>query len=438
MFYEAEAYDTTRWPASYWRATRPAPPACPPLEGAQRADIVIVGAGYAGLNAALELVERHSADVLVLEAAQPGWGASGRNGGFCCLGGTMLDDAAITRRHDAETAQGWAAFETSAIDRVRDNLSRYAIDAEPVETGELMLTGSARRWAAIRATPPAPDEALLDRAALRDQGFASACHHGGRIVAQGFGLNPYAYALGLAQAAQSAGVRLHGQSPAIGLEHKHGRWLIQTPQGQISARAVLIACNGYSSETLLPWLKGRILPVISNIMVTRPLRPAELQAQGWTRQMMAYDDRRLLHYFRLLPDNRFLFGARGGMSFAASSVARFAARARARFECIFPRFAGAETQFAWNGLVCLTTSRAPYIGPVPGAPGLFLALGWHGNGLAAASEGGRRAARAMTGQPDAPPQLARHAPPRLPVPRKLALRAAMALAGWRDGPMRPL
>ncbi|MCC5992136.1 MAG: FAD-binding oxidoreductase [Rhodobacteraceae bacterium] len=438
MFYEAEAYDTTRWPASYWRATRPAPAPCAALEGAQRTDIAIIGAGYAGLNAALELVEHHGADVTVLEAAQPGWGASGRNGGFCCLGGTMLDEAAITRRHGTETARDWDGFETRAIERVRDNLSRYAIDADPVETGELLLTGSARRWAAIQATQRAPDAVLLDRAALRDQGFATACYHGGRMAAQGFGLNPYAYALGLARGAQSAGVRLHGDSAVIGLHRKGGRWQLHTQRGQLSARHVLIASNGYSSETLLPWLKGRILPVISNIMVTRPITPAELQAQGWTRQMMAHDDRRLLHYFRLLPDNRLLFGARGGLSFTARSVAAFAARARADFDCIFPHFARAKSQFTWNGLVCLTSSRAPYIGPVPGPQGLWLALGWHGNGVAAASEGGRRVARAMMGQPDAPPRLARHHPPRLAVPRKFALRAAMALAGLRDGPMRPL
>lgn len=438
MFYEAEAYDTTRWPASYWRSTQAAPAPYPPLEGAQHTDIAIIGAGYAGLNAALDLVERQSADVMVLDAAQPGWGASGRNGGFCCLGGTMLDDVTIARRHGTETARDWADFTHQAIARVRDNLASYAIDAEPVETGELMLCDSARRWAAIQAAPPGPDETRLDRAALREQGFASACYHGGRRMAQGFGLNPYAYALGLARAARAVGVQLHGDSAVIGLHGENGRWQLHCANGVVSARHVLIAANGYSSETLLPWLKGRILPVISNIMVTRPLDIAELQAQGWTRQMMAYDDRRLLHYFRLLPDNRFLFGARGGLSFAGPSVAAFAARARAEFDCIFPHFAHAKTDFTWNGLVCLTGSGAPYIGPVPDAPGLWLALGWHGNGVAAASEGGRRVARAMMGQPDAPPRLARHAPPRLPVPRKLALRAAMMLAGLRDGAMRPL
>ncbi len=433
MFYEPQAYEARRWPESYWRATCPSLPAHPPLAGRVKADVAIIGAGYAGLNAALELVERYGARVVVLEAAQPGWGASGRNGGFCCLGGAMMDGPDIARAHGADLAAEWARFEQDAIARVADNLARYRIDAQVSEPGELRLAASARDWARMQRE----GGRLLDPARLRAEGLNTAVYHGGALTEAGFGLHPLAYVTGLARAAQAAGVVIQGDSRVIRAEPVTEGWVLRTASGSLHARRVLIATNGYSDERLPRWLARRILPVISNIMITRPLTGAERDAQGWTRHLMAYDTRRLLHYFRLLPDNRFLFGARGGVSFRPAQVAQFARRARAAFEMIFPAFRAAETEYAWNGLVCLTASRAPYIGPVPGAGGLWLALGWHGNGVAAASEGGRRAARALMGDESAPPRLTRRPPPRLWLPRKPALRVGMALVSLLEGPLRP-
>ena len=431
MLYEPEGFDPQRWPDSYWRATCPPFPACPPLAGRAEADVAIIGAGYAGLNAALELAERHSARVVVLEAAQPGWGASGRNGGFCCLGGTMLNSRSIARAHGTDVAAEWERFEQDAIARVADNLERYGIDAQVSEPGELRLAASARDWARMQRE----DGKLFNATQLRAAGLDTTVYHGGKLTEAGFGLHPYAYVTGLARAAQAAGVVIHGSSRVTRAEPVAGGWELRTASGSLQARRVLIATNGYSDERLPRWLARRILPAISNIMVTRPLTEAERDAQGWTRHLMAYDTRRLLHYFRLLPDNRFLFGARGGLSFRAAHVANFARRARAEFEMIFPAFRAAETEFEWNGLVCLTASFAPYIGPVPGTEGLWLSLGWHGNGVAAASEGGRRVARALTGARQAPPRLTRKAPPRFFLPRRPALRAGMALASLLEGPL---
>lgn len=436
MLYDDTAYDPAIWPESYWRASTDAPDPCPALEGTARADVAIIGSGYAGLNAALELVERFGLRVTVLEAAQPGWGASGRNGGFCCLGGARLSAGAITRRLSAGAARDWAAYERAAIARVADNLARYGIDARVSEPGDLYLAASARDWARMRAEA-GPDARVLDARGLREEGFDTAVYHGGILGRGGFGLHPFAYVTGLARAARQAGVVIHGDSRVIRVEPQGGGWALHTAQGRLEAGQVLVATNGYSDERLTPWLGRRILPVISNIMVTRPLSGAELQAQGWTRSVMAHDSRTLLHYFRLLPEGRMMFGARGGVSTAPEPVARFARRARASFETIFPRLAQAETAYRWNGLICLTGSRAPYIGPVPGADGLWLSLGWHGNGVAAASEGGRRAAGAMMGATGALPALVRRAPARFPVPRRLALAGAMALAALRDGPVRP-
>lgn len=434
MIYEPAGYDTSIAPESYWHATC-APVDCgPPLTGEAVADVVVIGAGFAGLNAALELVERFGARVHVLEAATLGWGASGRNGGFCCLGGAKMTDAEIAARVGTQGAAEWSGYEHAAIDRVRDNLSRYDIDARVAEDGELLLADSARAWARMQRTERGA--ALWDARELAARGLGNQVYHGGRYVPAGFGLHPLAYVTGLARAALAAGVTIWPRSAAIRLERDGAGWRVHTAQGHIRAARVLVATNGYSDERLVPWLARRLVPAISNILVTRPLTPDERAAAGWTRTLMAYDSRHMLHYFRLLPDNRFLFGARGGLSFAAPSVAQFAARARAEFDLIFPAFAQAQTEYVWNGLVCLTSSRAPYIGPVPDTDGLWLALGWHGNGVAAASEGGRRVAQALMGGTDTRPALVRRPPPRLFFPRRVALGLGMALGSVIDGRLR--
>ncbi|WP_209426459.1 FAD-binding oxidoreductase [Pararhodobacter sp. SW119] len=431
--YDASAFDAAVWTGSHWAAT--APPLAPfdPLPGDARADVAIVGAGYAGLNAALELAERHNVAVTVLEAAQPVWGASGRNGGFACKGGAPLSEPAMRRHHGAEAAQEWAAFERDAVDRVRDNLNRYAIDADPGPEGELCLAHSAR--AARRLTAEAgPGDEWLPPEALQERGLHAAGSHGGLFRPLGFPIHPLNYARGLARAAHSAGARIHGDSAVTALSRDGSDWVLQTVRGRLTAPRVLIATNGYSDEALTPFLGGRILPVLSAILVTRPLSAKELAAQGWTSRIMAYDSRRLLHYFRLLPCGRFLFGGRGGTSAAPAALAAFHTPLRAEMEAMFPGFAAAGTEQYWSGLVCLTGSGTPFCGEVPGAPGLFATLGWHGNGVAAASEGGRRIAAALVGGENRAPAVTRTPPRRFPLPalRRPALRAGMALARLLD------
>lgn len=436
--YEAETYDTAHKPQSYWRASCATPPALPALAGAARADVAVIGAGYAGLNAALELVEQHGLDVAVLDAGQPGWGASGRNGGFACMGSAALDDAQIARSHGAEVAREFSAFQEAAIERVADNLARYGIDADRGPEGEICLAHSARAFRAMQTEATAQGMRLVAREELAGLGFGGAGFHGGMMRSQGFSLHPLKYVLGLSQAAQAQGVRIYGDTQVLRLRAETGGWVLETASGQLRTRRVLIATNGYSDEGLPPWLSGRILPVLSSILVTRPLTAQERAAQGWHSHVMAYDSRRVLHYFRLLPCGRFLFGGRGGVSGRPAALARFDTVLRREFETMFPAFAGAQTEHAWSGLVCLTGSLTPFCADVPGQDGLFAALGWHGNGVAAASEAGRRIAGALAGGRNTAPALLQTPLRRLPLPglRRPVLRSALALARLLDGPIR--
>ncbi len=436
--YEPEAYDTTVWPDSHWRASAPEPPHCAPLKGEARADVAIIGAGYAGLSAALELREVHGADVAVLDAGQPGWGASGRNGGFACLGGSKLSDAALERRFGAEAAAEFRAFQKAGIARVDDNLRRYVIDADRGPDGEVCLAHRPRDWARFQREAEAGDLELVPRDALRAAGIDGPTFHGAKIASEGFSIHPLKYTIGLAQAAAAAGARIHGDSLVTGLAREGADWRLTTASGTLRAHRVLIATNGYSSDDIPPWIGGRTLPVLSTILVTRPLSAQERAAQGWTSHRMAFDSRKLLHYFRLLPCGRFLFGMRGGLSARPDRLAVIEREARRHFEVMFPAWRNAETERTWSGLVCLTGSLTPFAGEVPEAPGLFAAFGWHGNGVTPASEAGRRIAHAIAGQANTNPGLMQVPPRRLPLPglRRGMLQLAYIGYGLRDGPMR--
>ncbi|ALG90774.1 MULTISPECIES: NAD(P)/FAD-dependent oxidoreductase [Actibacterium] len=392
--YEAGAYSDASVQESYWRTTATSAP-YPPAQGETGCDFAIVGAGYTGLSAALHLARDHGADVTVLEAEEPGWGASGRNGGFACLGGAKASDAALARRFGAQDLALFHAAQTGAIDSVAEILDRYGIDADRHSEGETILAHRPRDMRALRAEAPHVQASygvtprLIPREELADRGMAGPAFHGGMTVPIGFALNPMKYAQGLARAAVTEGARIHARSPVTGIERQAGGgYVLNTPRGRLRARKLLLATNGYSSDDLPPWLSGRYLPLQSSVLVTRELTGAELRDQGWTTDQMAYDTRNLLHYFRLMPNRRFLFGMRGGVRSSPAALEWMKTEIRRDFERMFPAWAHVETPHFWAGLVCMARDLAPYVGPLGDWPDAFTALAYHGNGVAMATYSG--------------------------------------------------
>lgn len=508
--YEAPAY-APAFPDSHWLTAaqaRGAPPAAfAALEGQAEAEVAVIGAGYAGLNAAHALAQRQGRKVVVLEARQPGWGASGRNGGFCCMGGAKIGLGSVARRHGLQGARDWQGFMLAAIDHVAailaedGQMARHgpprAAGPDPAgpnpagpdpagpdpaaayPEGEALLAHSPRAFAALArgltdeaailglgahrgpaALAAAGLGRLLPAAALPEAGLAGPGFHGALIGPRGFGLDPLAYVQALVGRVRRAGGQIHGDSPVIGLapDQQGLGWIVTLPQGRLRARQVLIATNGYGEDDLPPVLARRRLPVLSSVLVTPPLSATQRRDQGFTSGLMAYDSRVLLHYFRHLPDGRFLFGMRGGIRADGAGLAATAARVRAHFARLFPAWAGIAPESQWSGLACLTASLAPYVGPLPGQGGLFAAFGWHGNGVAMASycgdlvaglmakadaararaQAGPRAimgsAASLAGQDQRPlPALLASLPPRFALPRRAALATAYGLAWLGDG-----
>ena len=385
------AYSEAPRAGCWWDQTHGAPER-PALQGAAQADVVIIGGGFTGLNAALHLAQA-GVGATVLEAERVGFGASGRNGGFCCLGGGMLDDAALDRKFGRTERLGWRQAEVAAIRQVEDFIVARGINVDRHSQGETQLAHRPRDFEEMRgrlayyAENYGVTARLTEKADLAAEGL-NAGFEGAITVPIGFGLNPRKYVTDLAQAAEEAGAAIYHNSPATGVTGHEGAFEVTTPQGRIRAERVIIATNGYSSEDLPTWLAARYMPTQSSVIVTRPMTEAELAAQGWTSQQACYDSRHLLHYFRLMPDNRMLFGVRGGLMSNPNSERRALARARADFEAMFPAWRHVETPHGWSGMVCIARNRMPFVGQVPDQPGIFAGLCYHGNGVAMGSYSG--------------------------------------------------
>ncbi|MEN8933815.1 NAD(P)/FAD-dependent oxidoreductase [Planktotalea arctica] len=385
--YEPHAYGPKPIRNGYWQTTTP-PLDQPALQGTHQTDVAIIGAGFTGLNAALQLA-KDGADVTLLDTETIAWGASGRNGGFCCLGGGVLENAQIDKHYGVDARVAWRQCEKGAISHVADLLTEHKIDADIHSKGETLLAHKPARWSMFQAHAEQAandydtEPTLIPESDLADHGLAGP-FHGALTIPIGYALNPLKYALGIARAAIKAGAKLNARTPVTRIE-QGTQFTLHTPQGKLTAKRLIIATNGYSSEDVPNWLAARFMPVQSSILVTRPLTDDEIQASGWTSDQMAFDSRNLLHYFRLMPNRRFLFGMRGGIFANARSDARIKALIRKDFEQIFPAWSHVETPHMWSGLVCMNAKRAPFTGAIPEMPGAFASLSYHGNGVAMAS-----------------------------------------------------
>ena len=438
--YQDFAYGDGPVAECYWDTTVARPPRQPAPEGDVEAEIAIIGGGYTGLSAALHLSRDAGADVAVLEANGIGWGASGRNGGFATMGGTKADDATLHRRFGAKAMVEWYAAQRAACALVAEVIDRYRIEVDAhSHEGEMCLAHRMREFNGFRSEAEALSKAygvkvdVLSRADLIAEGMAGPEFHGGLRLPVGFALNPLKYVLGLADAARASGARIYENAPVISVTHESGRYVLTTPTGRVRARKLILGTNGYSSDDIPAWMAGRYMPALSAILVTRQLTAGEIAAQGWSSGVLAYDTRSLLHYFRLMPNGRFLFGGRGGTSSSAAALNDRRTILRADFERMFPAWAHVETPYYWSGFVCLARSLTPYVGPLGNQGDAWAGFAWHGNGVALATYAGQLLARLATGQGGVPALLT-PTPARFPFgsARRNLLRPAYAWYGIKD------
>lgn len=388
------------FPPSLWHATAIPVEPSPALQASIKTDVLVVGAGFTGLSTALHLAEQ-GVDVCIIDASQPGWGASGRNGGQV-IPGLKYDPDELLARFGPERGRMLADFVGSAADLVFDLVERHGIDCQPVRKGWIQTAHSdamlktverrVRQWQARGAPVEQLDSAQI-AARLGTSGFK-----GGWVDYRAGSVQPLSYARGLLQACRRAGVRIYGDTAATGLERNGQEWLASTSgKATIRASRVLIATNGYTGD-LWPRLKQTVLPANSFLVATRPL-PRDIGSTILPGGEVSSDSRRLLVYFRRDAQGRFVLGGRGPFHDPGSQQDwRHVERAMC---LMFPQLKGVPIEYRWAGRVAVTADFLPHFHEP--APGVTIALGYNGRGVAMATSAGKALALRMTGTNDAFP-----------------------------------
>lgn len=413
--YEPYAYGDGPVANCFWAETLPMPELAT-LNGDLQTEVLIIGAGFSGLSAALHLAKA-GVDVTVIDAEHPYWGASGRNGGFCCLGGSKASNRHLTRRYGSDGRIAYRRAERTAVELAQSLIEAYAIDVDRHSDGEVILAHRPKDAPDLQGMVAEIAEdygvkpTFLTKGDLAARGM-NGPFYGGLHTPIGFALNPRKYADGLLTAALHKGARVFAHTAAMAINRTPNGYRVPTKNGSIIAQKVIIATNGYSAEDVPKWLRARFMPVQSSVLVTRPLSKQEQANAGWTSDLMAYNTRNLLHYFRKLPDDRFLFGMRGGLFATDRSRRSISGLLRAEFHTMFPAWANVEISHEWSGLVSLSRSMMPYVGPVPEMPNVFAALSYHGNGVAMGTYAGSQIAQLVRGEQTTLPDAMRTIPKR--------------------------
>ncbi len=382
-------------PPSPWTERAPRAPDTPPLSGEARADVCVVGGGFTGLSAALHLAER-GVSVALLETMEPGYGASGRNGGQV-IPGLKLTPADLRARFGPEKGEAIAAFTGAAPDVVFDLIARHAIDCDATRSGWVQgLHGRVALAPAedrVRQWQERGAEVALLSAEETERVTGSRAYAGAVFDRRGGTINPLAYARGLARAAMAAGARLHGGTPAERLLRDGGLWRVETPGGAVLAERILLATNAYSGD-LWPELRRAVIPVYSYQIATAPMGD-NLRARILPGGLGLSETRRLLSYARQDAAGRLVLGGRG--RFRESSEPGDYRGVAARLAQLFPEASALAVEHRWGGKVALSLDHLPHLAEP--ASGLSVAAGFNGRGVALTSAVGRAMAEHLSGTP---------------------------------------
>ncbi len=375
-------------------------------------DVVVIGGGITGLTAALALAQ-HGARVALFEAHQIGWGAASRNGGMV-LTGLKVGVAGLLKTYGAERARRLFDASKTAIDLVEQIITREAIGCDFARTGHLVLASKPQHAvdfeteADLLRTTFGHATRILARSALHDE-IGSSIYHGGMIDEASAGIDPARYLAGLAAAAQRHGALLFDRAAVQQISGNPGNFVVETARGNLRADQIFVATAGYTGA-ITPRLRRRVIPVGSYIIATEPL--GALAHQLIPRARQVFDTKHFLHYYRLTPDGRLLFGGRARFTPETRDSIRAAATILQRdMLTVFPQLRDIQVAYAWGGTVDFTFDQMPHAGELGG---LHYALGYAGHGVAMATYLGTQFGAKLAGAAYDNP-LHDIAPPRAPL-----------------------
>jgi glycine/D-amino acid oxidase-like deaminating enzyme len=377
----------------WWEDHEPHP--LPEIALPREARVAIVGAGYAGLSAALELRAR-GLDCIVLDANEPGFGASTRSGGMVS-GGVNVGKRYMAKAMSAAEAAPFLADAADAFTHIETLIARHNIACHWTKAGYFLGAWCKSHFEAMAKkvetlNTHAKSEAFIVPPERQREEIGSDYYRGGMVVGRAAHLHPSLYFKGLLDVCLQRGIAIASQTPVRKLTQAGTGWQVETPRGAIQAGDVIIATNGYTGD-VTPQFKRRVVPVGSYIIATEELDPG-LAATISPKNRSIADTRRVLTYYRMSPGGRrLIFGGRA--KFGHTDPIETASILHRFMTDRFPQLRGARITHAWTGNVAFTLDELPHMGKFDN---LHYALGCNGSGIAMMSYLGHQTARKIAGR----------------------------------------
>jgi glycine/D-amino acid oxidase-like deaminating enzyme len=383
--------------SSLWQAAAPAPKSFANKPLPAQTAVIIVGGGYTGVSAALQLAKL-GVQVTLLEAQTIGWGASSRNGGQV-LTGQKHGVLEMIKEFGEEKARAMFMASVKTIEVVESIIAAEKIECDYERNGHIEAAFKPGHFAGYQRV----QEVLArwghaTRIIPRDQQrneLGSDTYHGLFIDDRSGGLQPAKYINGLALAADRRGADLHEATPVASIRKNGSGFLVQTARGSIQCKDVFVATNGYTSR-VTPYFQRRIIPIGSYIIATHPLR-TDLAERLIPKRRAVFDSKNFLYYFRLSPDNRMVFGGRAGFFPETRNTIRQSVEIlRKGMIAVFPELRDIAIDYAWGGTLGFTFDIYPHAGR--NEDGVYYAMGYAGHGVAMATYLGQQIANRIAGE----------------------------------------
>ena len=368
--YHPDIYQFDKIVNSYWEDTSSEDLNLEKLTKDINSEIVIIGGGYTGLLCAINLIENHNLDVILVEAGKIGWGASSRNAGFNCLPPSKMSFKKMQSIYGREETKKFYKNSVEGSNHTRDIIKEYNIDCDVTGDSNFVVAHHRNKFKQLKEQADVYksefdiETKIYSKDEFNEVGHGGMEQFGAFSYKPGFAINPLKFVNGIAKYAISKKLKIFEHTKVNKINKENGSYILKTNEGSIRSKKIVVATNGFYQEGLIPQIDGRVLPVISNIIVTRKLNDDELNAHNFKTFSPIANTKNLLYYYRKLPDNRILFGTRGDLKGSDQSNLAMSNKMESFLKNIFPYWSNVTIDYNWRGLIALSQKLTPSIGKI--------------------------------------------------------------------------
>ena len=386
QLYDKAIYDFNTPIKSYWEDVSHFDQSrFPKLVGDHSCDVCVIGGGFTGISTAYHIAKKYGGDVRLLEAGHFGFASSGRNAGFCCLPSTKLSVNQLIKRYGMDETKKFFASQIEGVDLLASLIADNNIECEKIGSGILDVVHhpssieELKEWGNDLQNHFGINTRWIPKEEFDEVGHQSTEQFGAVFTEAGFAMNPMAFLNGFANATVDAGAQLHSHSRVKKWE-RNGKHKLITEEGSLTCDKVVVATNGYTDESLHPSFANRMVPVLSNIIVTREMSEDEFQMQNYKTLNPICNSREILYYYRRMPSNRMLFGTRGDTFGDDKSALKMRSIMTKQFQGVFPNWNDIDVEYYWRGTVVMNRDLVPAFGSLENDKSVFFSYGYHANG----------------------------------------------------------